>query len=815
MMNTYSSSSTGGIVTGGSGNVGGTSGATGALRLKDLQKTIRYCQRLQQRSDDEEFTVIGIYRYLRDPSFYTDTNTQPLPSDSIDWDIFDVLLTDGVEQMKCLLAPVCNRLVQTYELRPGRTVRLNPSNCVVHLNEQRVDCSPFVIINHLELSGYGRVDFSPEQLPFCDAPYSLELLECPLVPARGCYMSLWNNEDPFGSCWKKQEKDSMQNIPDTTITVKQLAQSWKTLKKPYPALIVRVLHRARIHCFAKHDKKQKWPFQLQLVVADNSGVVSVVGWNRITCDLYNRVTEGSLLLLREYTVRNRYALMAKPHYRDHGIDKFDLEIVLNTDIAVIRMVETSSRFRSHVPSPKYLSMTRQEMRHLDPTANGLNLDFAGVVCHVGCYMRQHKDEFSSQFWSCRWVHLFDSTSFQPVRLLLYSTSQPEEHHKIVPGVILLATQLRLVLREIQNTALPIGCQQEIYLTTTTFSQVSVFEGPVEEPFASLPFMRDLNDWRLSKTGKAVLQSAYTIAGYEPCSTLPHTFEDYSRTFTADKPIQPTQSTVIPDLVKSLSYREHKQVNFFGYIASVAFHHVTRTTTPVNHTMPIASASMQIQTRSMRKRNNCETDSDCSSPKRQQVISQVGPLSLDIDPLWREISHIKVIGSSVPHSSFFARKYCPETDLNVIKQSLLMPSETSNPDLRSEPYLEDLPVVDWLEGYFVVTVLGVNDDVAINGFLPLQHSSGNLQQMHCDCRTTDPAFVCLLNGQPIEWPDVLATKTLSDRIRWLLQDSKRLYDQRLLFVLDFYKPDADDLVEVSVIRGYTTNPTDYQEHCSNN
>lgn len=74
------------------------------------------------------------------------------------------------------------------------------------------------------------------------------------------------------------------------------------------------------------------------------------------------VTEGSLLLLREYTVRNRYAQMSKPHYRDHGIDKFDLEIALNTDIAVVRMVDTSFRFCNRVPPPKYLSMTRQEMR---------------------------------------------------------------------------------------------------------------------------------------------------------------------------------------------------------------------------------------------------------------------------------------------------------------------------------------------------------------------------------------------------------------------------------------------------------------------
>lgn len=46
------------------------------------------------------------------------------------------------------------------------------------------------------------------------------------------------------------------------ITISALAQNWKTLSRPYPTLVVRVLNRSRLHCFAKCDKLQKWPFQV-------------------------------------------------------------------------------------------------------------------------------------------------------------------------------------------------------------------------------------------------------------------------------------------------------------------------------------------------------------------------------------------------------------------------------------------------------------------------------------------------------------------------------------------------------------------------
>lgn len=42
-----------------------------------------------------------------------------------------------------------------------------------------------------------------DNLPFCDASCELQTLERPLVTSRGCYMSIWNNEDVLGDCWNQ------------------------------------------------------------------------------------------------------------------------------------------------------------------------------------------------------------------------------------------------------------------------------------------------------------------------------------------------------------------------------------------------------------------------------------------------------------------------------------------------------------------------------------------------------------------------------------------------------------------------------------
>ena len=46
------------------------------------------------------------------------------------------------------------------------------------------------------------------------------------------------------------------------IGLERLADEWKSLAKPYPPLVVRVLHRARLMYYGKATKTDKWPYQV-------------------------------------------------------------------------------------------------------------------------------------------------------------------------------------------------------------------------------------------------------------------------------------------------------------------------------------------------------------------------------------------------------------------------------------------------------------------------------------------------------------------------------------------------------------------------
>lgn len=112
----------------------------------------------------------------------------------------------------------------------------------------------------------------------------------------------------------------------------------------------------------------------------------------------------------------------------------------------------------------------------------------------------------------------------------------------------------------------------------------------------------------------------------------------------------------------------------------------------------------------------------------------------------------------------------------------------------------LPVVDSVEGYFLVTMLSVNDKIALRGFLPLSMDSGVCNPVQTSSQV-EAAFLSILAGRSLKWPVNLQSKTHLERICWLMEETRQLHDRRMLFVLDAYNPGHDDQVELFINRGY--------------
>lgn len=113
---------------------------------------------------------------------------------------YDVTITDGVYQEKCLLAPELNLLVHKNALRCG--LRVEITQCSYMYNEKKL-CIGFLCIEQLKIVGVSDVGTPLGQKEYKAKP------RVPLNGGKKHYLPLWNNEDPYGDIWveKKLSRD--------------------------------------------------------------------------------------------------------------------------------------------------------------------------------------------------------------------------------------------------------------------------------------------------------------------------------------------------------------------------------------------------------------------------------------------------------------------------------------------------------------------------------------------------------------------------------------------------------------------------------
>lgn len=63
-------------------------------------------------------------------------------------------------------------------------------------------------------------------------------------------------------------------------------------------------------------------FQVYCEVADQSGVMSMVVWNDLCPEWFNRLTVGSVLYLQQYSLKHSYQNRSRPHIRTLSLMTF-------------------------------------------------------------------------------------------------------------------------------------------------------------------------------------------------------------------------------------------------------------------------------------------------------------------------------------------------------------------------------------------------------------------------------------------------------------------------------------------------------------
>ncbi|KAG7484201.1 hypothetical protein MATL_G00046760 [Megalops atlanticus] len=501
--------------------------------------------------------VLAVQRYLAEQQIANDK--------CIDSYCYDVTVTDGVWQAKCYLASNLNHLVQKNRLRSGIDIQI--TQCSFVYNERRLGRG-LVCIEGIEfgsehsdiLRSLKDVDTLPVWSKEGDVTAIVVQNDAPLQLSRKYYLSLWNNEDPHGRLW-------IPCIPPTDVVLdvskmillSDLESVFGSCHRYLP-LLVRILHKSRLRFYGKMETKIDIPFQAYFEVADQSGSMSMVLWNALCPEWYQRLNVGTVLYLQNYTLKRSYPNRSRPCLADPQMKTFtSVEICLNSrDPAVVIDVIPPKSVKPQwgLPDVTHQFITRSE---LDSLPNNCACDVIGLVTFVGrCERIRNKGTTAPEkYWTYRWVHAVDGTSNLPFVLEIFASSQPEIFSGIYPMTYLVCTQMR-VCRESEST---------VYLTSSCETQIFTTGYHKGKPYVSDPKVKSFIQW--TKTLKdSVMLKKTVIGGHYRFPPSPSVFTQTLADGVADVPV--IAASELQRELESLQYREHKRLAIQGQITAVQY-----------------------------------------------------------------------------------------------------------------------------------------------------------------------------------------------------------------------------------------------------
>ncbi|XP_050934819.1 RPA-related protein RADX isoform X2 [Lates calcarifer] len=751
--------------------------ATGLCQASFLQKTLERLSSTQcLKLRDEEgapVAVIALQRYL---SEQTEGQQQQQQQQQLDSYTYDVTVTDGVWRAKCFLHPDLNHQVHTNTLKTGADIHI--TQCSYVYNERRLGHG-YICIEKLRCGAERSV-----LLPRVNDVSSLPMLvkhgmersvvlqsDVPLQVSRKHYLSLWNNDDPEGDIWTSGSPSAETVLDVSKITLlSSLESSFRGAWKPLP-LLVKIIHKSRLRYYGKFGLKIDYPYQYAIFqayfeVADQSGTMSLVLWNELCPEFYQRLNVGTVLYLQNYTLKQSYANRSRPQMDHHRLKTFNsVEICLNprNPASVITVVSPKSVLPQWgLPEVSYQFTTRSELEKL---ANNSACDVIGLVTFVGRVERVKSkgNKGPEKYWTYRWVHAVDGTSKHPFILEIFSSSQPEIFSCICPMTYLVCTQMRVCQVEGSLPYLTSSCETETFITGYHKGQ----------PYVSDPRVKSFIQWTKTLKDNIILQRT-AVGGHYCYPRPPKTFTQSMADASAQVPL--VAAADLKRELETLQYREHKKLAIQGQITAVQYLKNPKTTgsqgaeekevpdvstdvrIPDTHNHPTAaeqtsvdsltspsaekiSASRrkrQIQTRNTTQsslnhggvpskraghkhaaegREQEENDSNSESEQAQDVEQSLQPQNpnRDSDALsWESSSWLKQRQEVSEHlcqgglyQDSVSQRFTSDTKNVLLQWSNLQPMRW----MPEQPADTLPPVV--CPGYYQLTILGINKQIAVD------------------------------------------------------------------------------------------------------
>ncbi|XP_076464298.1 RPA-related protein RADX-like [Babylonia areolata] len=519
-------------------------------------------------------TVTDIQRYIVDPVFLQQTGL----TDPYAYDAYDLTVADSRRRVRVVLSTSLDHLVAKRKIKVGSRVRL--TSVKVRYDETRVNGPGIPVVEDLTVVSQHHAAAIDDlnMLPWYPENDVADTCH-PVASRRGYYMDLWSNTDVANTAddFQVQASGSLGNVSSPDLySVREIAAHWQTLRASRPRLLLRVMRRSKLFHYARPSKTDRWPFQLHLVVGDETGCCMAVFWNVMAPRYLNFLQEGSVILVRNFTVKPRFQVAEHPLWVPPGHTWHDIDININAhnplaEVTLIDERDVEDLHDVRLPSLTTNFISRRELRYIP---DGYMCDIAGVVTFVGDVQREKakgKSGLSSGgFWQKRWLHVVDHSSNLPFVVQLYRGVQKQEFEDggLMTGAFIVCRNMRVVrgLDSVQSSREP----RHVYVTSSKETQlyVSEVDEDVDYPFPDDTMLTSARRFARARSQDRVTHRGSLWRMLFSFPLQPTSFEAF--TMQHEK-LELTPCSGWPALVDSLTYRESAQIAVQAALLDVKFH----------------------------------------------------------------------------------------------------------------------------------------------------------------------------------------------------------------------------------------------------
>ncbi|XP_060070528.1 RPA-related protein RADX-like [Ylistrum balloti] len=754
--------------------------------LVDLKKCLRRAELQEKELLAGPFVVLKIERYLTDPQHTSQTGL-----DTVYIDVYQLTVADILHKLKVVVDPKISKDIQNRQLREGCSLKF--TKCTLRYDETSLSGSNIVIVHSINIETKPCLSVLPSEMadlrwcPDCAAKQTKDL---PLTSSRGYFLNLWSSTEMTGPQWKLagEEAKSVGAVTAEDIyQVKEIARNWTELQIVNPRMVVRVICKFRLLHYAKPSKLGMWPFQANFTVCDETGVCNLVLWNALCTEYYQRLQEGSVIMIRRFTVKKSYYSNGRGAPSPENLQYYDVDINLNPHHpqSEIQILATSAvPDNIHLPDLEYNFVTRRQLGFMP---DNYICDVVGCVTYVGRYERDSCTNKagldSGGFWIRRWLHLRDASSEKTIIIEMFRAAESVIAPQVKPGVVLVCRHMKVI----NNTSYLTRStsQRQVYITSTINTQLSVRVNG-EKNLRPGSAISDVLVWSQSHEGKQEVEHSM-LKGYFSYPCVPVQLTALQDMYTDLKIIS---SDDWKRELTALAYRQHKCLFVQAVMVSAKLIHSPK------HVTPKTSSRKRRRKAGKASHVPCKTEVVVVDPEIHALADQMESLGIGephqlVNTFPTPYSHAHWPGLQ-QQLMFPSGELSPEEpqgqgtighSSDTVGQSLDSTGDTSE---SSERILErEMPEC------YILTWKGLNSNILLN---TIWRPTGD----RCGRSSSMLELLCMSHPS-IRWLSY-PSQCLSD-LPTILRSATQCMGHRYLLVLDCFRHSHEDNQEVVLKQAY--------------